>query len=196
LPSGNRRGGYLGHKNSATIALLLVCCYTVIMLKNEKASKTTQKFYSMTPKVLEKLDEIIEIDGFTSASEAIRAAVMQYHRKNIEPPYRKETAAGERKKMEVEEEKAFAAITPEEYVEEVVHAPIYEATTGQKFVVVHYIANSYMGYPLETIKDTFSDSPSILEFHLKTLEEKGTVEDNLSHYSKSLLKSRYNIVLQ
>jgi hypothetical protein len=157
-----------------------------------KQVKTIQKFFSLAPVQVTMLEEL-EVDfGYISKSEVVRHAIMELYRRK-KPEYLKPTTTELIKKKVLDVEESFEAMTDEEFVNGKLFGIILKSLTGESFVALHALGNSFQLLPLVGIKDFISSHREVMDFHLETNKSTDISEVISGSYSEGLLLRQYNI---
>lgn len=158
----------------------------------KKQGKTIQKFFSLTPRQVLMIDELERDFGYISRSEVVRHAIMELYRKK-KPEYLQPTATELIKKKVLSSEESFEAMSDEEFVLTKLSGIILKSVTGESFVVLHALGNSFQVLPLKGIKDFISSRREVMEFHLEMNKKTDIAEVISGSYSEGLLLRQYNI---
>lgn len=138
------------------------------------------------------IDELESDFGYISKSEVVRHAIMEFYRKK-KPEYLQPTATEEIKKKVLRSEESFEAMSDEEFVLTKLFGIILKSVTGEAFVILHALGNSFQVLPLLGVKDFISARKEVMEFHLEMNRKKDIAEVISGGYSAGLLLRQYKI---
>lgn len=150
--------------------------------------------YSVTARNVEQVEEIQNKFGYASASECVRHAIRELHRK-LEPAYLKPSVREELKKKEMTEKEEFEQLTDLEYVS--INLPgslTVTADTNVEFVLIHAFANSVKALPFIGIKDRLVNDPLTVKIHNDAIKNK-TMAEALSPYIQTQLFDEFAITI-
>lgn len=165
------------------------------MYKSKNKVKLVQKIFSIHPNHIEMIDRFLEEKAFSSGSDVVRQAISMFHDKTFPDYVYRETAAGELKRKQKEEQDAFERITDKEYCTDILKSPVLVGNEGAEWTLLHTIGQSLIALPVNGIKEYLKKHEDILNFHLTELN-KHSVVDQIDTATKETLKIRYGIVIE
>lgn len=135
----------------------------------------------------------MESKGVGSYSEVIRQAIVFLHDKTFPDYVYRETPASQLKRSKAEQAEAWERMTDEEYVKDILQAPMFSNENGNSYAIVHTLGNSVMALKVEGIKTYMESAQNVFDLHQQILKNT-TVESKLSGNIKGSLIASHGLI--